>query len=228
MERENFIIAIDGFSSCGKSTVAKAVAKKLQFVFIDSGAMYRAVTLYFLRHHVNLDDTEKINAALEHIHIDFVPHADKMCMLLNGEDVSEEIRQMHVSEKVSEVSAIKEVRQALVRQQQNLGKRRNIVMDGRDIGTTVFPDADLKIFMTASPDVRAERRLAELLAKGEEVSMEEIKQNLAHRDHIDSTREESPLRQAEDAIVLDNSDLTQEEQLEIVLNEYEKKKKGHY
>ncbi len=228
MERENFIIAIDGFSSCGKSTVAKAVAKKLQFVFIDSGAMYRAVTLYFLRHQVNLDDTEKINAALEHIHIDFVPHADKMCMLLNGEDVSEEIRQMHVSEKVSEVSAIKEVRQALVRQQQNLGKRRNIVMDGRDIGTTVFPDADLKIFMTASPDVRAERRLAELLAKGEEVSMEEIKQNLAHRDRIDSTREESPLRQAEDAIVLDNSDLTQEEQLEIVLNEYEKKKKGHY
>lgn len=226
MERENFIIAIDGFSSCGKSTVAKAVAKRLQFVFIDSGAMYRAVTLYFLRHQINLDDTDEIKAALEHIHIDFIPRADKMCVVLNGEDVSEEIRQMHVSDKVSEVSALKEVRQALVQQQQNLGKRRNIVMDGRDIGTTVFADADLKIFMTARPDVRAERRLAELLSKGEEVSMEEIKQNLAHRDHIDSTREESPLRQAKDAVVLDNSDLTQEEQLQIVLNEYERRKKG--
>ncbi|HLT87051.1 MAG TPA: (d)CMP kinase [Sphingobacterium sp.] len=226
MERENFIIAIDGFSSCGKSTVAKAVAKKLQFVFIDSGAMYRAVTLYFLRHHIDLTDTDEINAALEHIHIDFVPHTDKVCILLNGEDVSEEIRTMHVSEKVSEVSAIKEVRHALVKQQQDLGKRRNIVMDGRDIGTTVFPDANLKIFMTASPDVRAGRRLAELLAKGESVSMEEIKKNLAHRDHIDSTREESPLRQAEDAVVLDNSDLTQEEQLQIVLAEYEKRKGG--
>lgn len=227
MERENFIIAIDGFSSCGKSTVAKAVAKKLHFVFIDSGAMYRAVTLYFLRHHIDLTDTDEINAALKHIHIDFVPHTDKVCILLNGEDVSEEIRMMHVSEKVSEVSAIKEVRHALVKQQRDLGKRRNIVMDGRDIGTTVFPDADLKIFMTASPDVRAERRLAELLAKGELVSMEEIRQNLAHRDHIDSTREESPLRQAEDAVVLDNSDLTQEQQLQIVLEEYEKRKRGH-
>lgn len=227
MERYNFIIAIDGFSSCGKSTVAKAVAKKLQFVFIDSGAMYRAVTLYFLRHHVDLTDTNEINAALDDIHIDFVPHTDKVCILLNGEDVSEEIRMMHVSEKVSEVSAIKEVRHALVKQQQDLGKRRNIVMDGRDIGTTVFPDADLKIFMTASPDVRAGRRFAELLAKGELVSMEEIRQNLAHRDHMDSTREESPLKQAEDAIVLDNSDLTQEEQLQIVLEEYEKRKGGH-
>ncbi len=227
MERDNFIIAIDGFSSCGKSTVAKAVAKKLQFVFIDSGAMYRAVTLYFLRHHVDLTDTNEINAALDDIHIDFVPHTDKVCILLNGEDVSEEIRMMHVSEKVSEVSAIKEVRHALVKQQQDLGKRRNIVMDGRDIGTTVFPDADLKIFMTASPDVRAGRRFAELLAKGELVSMEEIRQNLAHRDHMDSTREESPLKQAEDAIVLDNSDLTQEEQLQIVLEEYEKRKGGH-
>ncbi|WP_207795856.1 (d)CMP kinase [Sphingobacterium haloxyli] len=227
MERVNFIIAIDGFSSCGKSTVAKAVAKKLQFVFIDSGAMYRAVTLYFLRHNIDLTDTAEINAALEQIHIDFIPRTDKVCILLNGEDVSEEIRTMQVSEKVSEVSALKEVRHALVKQQQDLGKRRDIVMDGRDIGTTVFPDADLKIFMTASPDVRARRRLTELLAKGESVSIEEIRQNLSHRDHLDSTREESPLRQAEDAIVIDNSDLTQDQQLEIVLSEYEKKKSGH-
>ncbi|WP_181151262.1 (d)CMP kinase [Sphingobacterium gobiense] len=227
MERENFIIAIDGFSSCGKSTVAKAVANKLQFVFIDSGAMYRAVTLYFLRHQVDLTDTAEINAALQHIHIDFTPHTDKVCIFLNGEDVSEEIRMMHVSEKVSEVSAIKEVRHALVKHQQDLGKRRDIVMDGRDIGTTVFPDANLKIFMTASPDVRAQRRLTELLAKGELVSIEEIRQNLAHRDYLDSTREESPLRQAEDAIVLDNSNLTQEQQLQIVLQEYEKRKSGY-
>ncbi|MBD1425317.1 (d)CMP kinase [Sphingobacterium arenae] len=226
MERENFIIAIDGFSSCGKSTVAKALAKKLQFVFIDSGAMYRAVTLYFLRQHINLTNPDEIRAALEEIHIDFVPQGDTVHIFLNGEDVSREIRQMHVSEKVSEISAIKEVRHALVKQQQALGKRRNIVMDGRDIGTTVFPDADLKIFMTANSEVRAQRRLAELLAKGEVVSIEGVKQNLAHRDHMDSTREESPLRQATDAIILDNSDLTQEEQLEIVLEEYRARMEG--
>jgi len=226
MKRENFIIAIDGFSSCGKSTVAKALAKRLQFVFIDSGAMYRAVTLYFLRQHINLTNPAEIRAALDEIHIDFVPEGDSVRIFLNGEDVSEEIRQMHVSEKVSEVSAIKDVRHALVKQQQALGKRRNIVMDGRDIGTTVFPDADLKVFMTATPEVRAERRLAELLAKGEVVSMDEVKENLAHRDHMDSTREESPLRQAADAIILDNSDLTQEEQLEVVLEEYRTRMRG--
>lgn len=223
MGRENFIIAIDGFSSCGKSTVAKAVAKELQFVFIDSGAMYRAVTLYFLRNQIDLGNTQDIEKALAHIHIDFVPQADKVRVLLNDEDVSEEIRMMHVSEKVSEVSALKAVRQALVKQQQDLGKRRDIVMDGRDIGTTVFPDADLKIFMTASPHVRAERRLVELLTKGEAVSIEEVKQNLAHRDYIDSTREESPLRQAEDALVIDNTHLTPAEQLQIVLTEYAKR-----
>lgn len=223
MKRENFIIAIDGFSSCGKSTVAKAVAKELQFVFIDSGAMYRAVTLYFLRNQVDLGNTKDIENALAHIHIDFLPEADKVRVLLNDEDVSEEIRVMRISEKVSEVSALKAVRQALVKQQQDLGKRRNIVMDGRDIGTTVFPDADLKIFMTASTDVRAERRLTELLLKGESVTIEEVKQNLAHRDYIDSTREESPLRQAEDALVIDNTHLTPAEQLQIVLSEYAKR-----
>ncbi|HLS96589.1 MAG TPA: (d)CMP kinase [Sphingobacterium sp.] len=224
MSRQNFIIAIDGFSSCGKSTVAKSLAKKLHFVFIDSGAMYRAVTLYFLRNDIDLKDVEAVNRALDEIHIDFVPNTDKTQVFLNDEDVSDEIRTMYVSDMVSEVSAIKEVRRAMVAQQQRLGKRRNIVMDGRDIGTTVFPDADLKIFMTASPSVRAERRYAELMAKGETITMEEVIENLAHRDHIDSTREESPLRQAADAFVLDNSDLTQEEQLQIVLEEYKKRK----
>ena len=224
MARENFIIAIDGFSSCGKSTVAKAIAKKLNFVFVDSGSMYRAVTLYILRNNVDLEDTAAINKALENIHIDFIPNTEKTQILLNGEDISDEIRQMEVSEKVSEVSAIKEVRRAMVAQQQQLGARRDIVMDGRDIGTTVFPDADLKIFMTADPLVRANRRFAELTGKGEQVSLEEIIENLAHRDHIDSTREESPLRQAEDAIVLDNSNLTQDQQLEFVLKEYQKRK----
>jgi len=225
MGRENFIIAIDGFSSCGKSTVAKAIAKRLNFVFVDSGSMYRAVTLYILRNNNNLEDTEEINKALRNIHIDFIPNTEKTQILLNGEDISDEIRQMEVSEKVSEVSAIKEVRRAMVAQQQQLGARRDIVMDGRDIGTTVFPDADLKVFMTADPLVRANRRFAELTGKGEQVTLEEIQENLAHRDHIDSTREESPLRQADDAIVLDNSSLTQEQQLDFVLKYYNERKK---
>jgi len=225
MARNNFVIAIDGFSSCGKSTVAKALAKKLNFVFIDSGAMYRAVTLYLLCHAIDLNNTQAISKALQDIRIDFVPQSDRTLIYLNDEDVSEEIRRMEISDRVSEVSAIKEVRQAMVAQQQQLGSRRNIVMDGRDIGTTVFPDADLKIFMTAAPMVRAERRYKELLGKGESVSLEEVLANLAHRDHIDSTRAESPLRQAEDAVVLDNSDLTQEEQLEFVVEEYLKRKK---
>lgn len=226
MGKDNFVIAIDGFSSCGKSTVAKALAKELNFVFVDSGAMYRAVTLYFLRHAIDLQDNVVVANALEHIQIDFVPRPDAAAdVLLNGEDVSEEIRQMSVSEKVSEVSAIKEVRTAMVAQQQQLGSRRNIVMDGRDIGTTVFPEADLKIFMTADPEVRAIRRYKELIAKGETTTLEEVRENLAHRDHIDSTREESPLRQATDAIVLDNSTLTQEEQLKFVIAAFSKREK---
>ncbi|MGB7526313.1 (d)CMP kinase [Sphingobacterium cellulitidis] len=214
---KNFVIAIDGFSSCGKSTVAKALAKELNFVFIDSGAMYRAVTLYVQQNNIDINDEHAISTALENIHIDFVPNPEKPQILLNGVDVSDAIRTMEVSEYVSEVSAVKAVRTAMVKQQQALGKKRNIVMDGRDIGTTVFPNADLKIFMTASPQVRAERRFAELSAKGVQLTMEEVKENLAHRDHIDSTREESPLRQAEDAIVLDNSELNQVEQLGFVI-----------
>lgn len=220
MARKNFIIAIDGFSSCGKSTIAKALAKKLNFVFVDSGAMYRAVTLYFLRHKIDYTDHDAVMSALEDIHIDFVPNTDQVQIFLNNEDVSEDIRKMEISDKVSEVSAIREVRQAMVAQQQKLGMKRNIVMDGRDIGTTVFPDADLKIFMTADPNVRAERRYAELTAKGEQVTMEEVKANLSHRDHIDSTRAESPLRQAKDAVILDNSELNQSEQLDFVVDLY--------
>ncbi|MVZ62725.1 (d)CMP kinase [Sphingobacterium humi] len=217
MKAGNFVIAIDGFSSCGKSTVAKALAKQLNFVFVDSGAMYRAVTLYFIRHQIDIQNPEAVDQAIENIHIDLVPLPEKTQVLLNGEDISDAIRTMEISEYVSEVSAIKAVRHAMVKQQQALGAKRNIVMDGRDIGTTVFPNAHLKIFMTASPQVRAERRYAELTAKGEVLTMEDVKENLAHRDHIDSTREESPLRQAEDAIVLDNSEMNQEEQLEFVV-----------
>lgn len=218
MKTPNIIIAIDGFSSCGKSTMAKALAKRLNVVFVDSGAMYRAVALYFLQHDVDFQYSDQVVAALQDIQIDFVPDPERTIIHLNGEDVSEEIRSMSVSNKVSEVSAIKEVREAMVRLQQELGAKRSIIMDGRDIGTTVFPHADLKIFMTADPDVRAQRRFDELTAKGQQISMQEVKENLAHRDHIDSTREESPLRQAEDAVVLNNSNLNQEEQLEFVLD----------
>jgi cytidylate kinase len=222
--RHNFIIAIDGFSSCGKSTVAKALAKKLKFVFIDSGAMYRAVTLYFIREGVDVEDDAAVAQAVENIHIDFIPNLEKTEIHLNDEDISDEIRQMYISDKVSEVSTIKAVRQAMVAQQQKLGRRRNIVMDGRDIGTTVFPDADMKIFMTADPQVRANRRYLELTNKGEQVTMDEIVKNLAHRDHIDSTREESPLRKADDAIILNNSYMTQEDQLKFVIEEYTKRR----
>ncbi|MBK1440300.1 (d)CMP kinase [Parapedobacter sp. ISTM3] len=218
MARTNTIIAIDGYSSCGKSTLAKALAKKLHYLYIDSGAMYRAVTLYFIRHAVPLDDEQKVAAALAAIHIDFHTAAGQTCISLNGEDVSEEIRQMFISDYVSEVSAVKAVRSAMVAQQQRMGRNKNIVMDGRDIGTTVFPDADLKIFMTADPKVRAERRYLELKNKGEDITLEEVFENLAHRDYIDTTREESPLVRANDALILDNTDLNEEEQLQFVLD----------
>lgn len=218
MLNSNCVIAIDGYSSCGKSTMAKALAKKLGFVYIDSGAMYRAVTLYFLNNAIDLANGDAIVQALSNIKIDLVPEGDKTKVLLNGEDVSDTIREMFVSSKVSEVSAIKAVRKAMVAQQQALGKRRNIIMDGRDIGTTVFPSADLKIFMTADPKIRAERRYKELVEKGENVSMEEVFENLAHRDYIDTNREESPLVRADDAIILDNTELDRDEQLRFVID----------
>jgi len=215
---KNIVIAIDGYSSCGKSTIAKALARKLHFIYIDTGAMYRAVTLYFLRNQIDLKDEKAVEEALNEIHINLEYSDEQTFVFLNEEDVSEEIRQMPVSQKVSQVSAIKAVRTEMVRQQQRMGKSKNIIMDGRDIGTVVFPDATLKFFMTADPMIRAERRFKELIAKGERVSLEEIYSNLALRDHQDTTREESPLIQAEDAIVLDNSVLDQEMQLNFALS----------
>ncbi len=216
--RKNLVVAIDGYSSCGKSTLAKALAKKLGFIYIDSGAMYRAVTLYFLRNQIDLTDHNAIVDALNHIELNFHSRDYQSHITLNGEEVSDEIRLMPVSEAVSPVSAIKEVRKEMVKQQQRMGKSKNIVMDGRDIGTAVFPDAQVKFFMTADPKIRAERRFKEMQAKGDEtVTLEEVFENLAHRDYADTTREESPLTRADDAIVLDNTDITEEEQLAFAL-----------
>ena len=214
---KNIVIAIDGYSSCGKSTIAKALAKKLRFIYIDSGAMYRAVTLYFLRNNIALNDDEAIQNALSDIHLNFNSLDYQSHITLNNEEVSEEIRQMPVSENVSHVSAIRDVRVEMVRQQQRMGKSKNIIMDGRDIGTVVFPDADLKLFMTADPKIRAERRYNELMLKGEEVTMEEVFDNIAHRDYLDTTRKESPLVRADDAIILDNTSMDQAEQLDFAL-----------
>lgn len=213
-------IAIDGFSSCGKSTIAKGLARKLGYIYIDTGAMYRAVTLALLRKGLindgKLDEKEGI-AYLDKINISFQYNADKGISetILNGENVETEIRGMEVSKAVSSVSAIQEVRAKLVQIQQGLGRQRGVVMDGRDIGTEVFPDAELKIFVTADPEIRAQRRYDELVGKGHKVSLEEIRQNLEERDHLDQTRKISPLRKAEDAMVLDNSALSLEDQLEI-------------
>jgi cytidylate kinase len=216
--RKNLVVAIDGYSSCGKSTLAKALAKKLGFIYIDSGAMYRAVTLYFLRNKVDMTNQAAIDDALQHIELNFHSRDYESHILLNGEEVSEEIRQMPVSENVSEVSANKQVRHDMVKQQQRMGKSKNIVMDGRDIGTAVFEDAQVKFFMTADPKIRAERRHKEMIAKGDnETTLEEVFENLAHRDYADTTRKESPLVRAEDAIILDNTDLTQQEQLQFAL-----------
>jgi cytidylate kinase len=215
---KNIVIAIDGYSSCGKSTLAKALAKKLHFIYVDSGAMYRAVTLYFLRNHIDLTNKEQVADALAHIHLNFHSRDYETHITLNDEEVSAEIRQMPVSESVSSVSAIHEVRVEMVKQQQRTGKSKNIVMDGRDIGTAVFPDADLKLFMTADPKVRAERRYRELVVKDPDISLEEVFKNLANRDYQDTTRKESPLIRADDAIILDNTNMTQEQQLEFALN----------
>ncbi|MFN7327386.1 MAG: (d)CMP kinase [Chitinophagales bacterium] len=211
------IIAIDGFSSCGKSTLAKALAKKLDYLYGDSGAMYRAVTLYFLDNLVNYHEPAEVEAALTHIQIHFERLNGENTTFLNGQNVEKEIRSMRVSEHVSPVSAIPAVRRAMVRQQQRMGEQRGIVMDGRDIGTVVFPDAELKLFLTADPDVRTSRRHLELVGKGIDADWDNIRHNLLERDHIDSTRSDSPLRQAEDALVIDNTLLSETEQLEKAL-----------
>ncbi len=214
---EKIIIAIDGWSSCGKSTLAKQLAKKLNYVYVDSGAMYRAITLHFLRQSVDLDKPKEIRKALDEIELDFrynelTQQAD---MFLNDENVEYLIRDLIVAEKVSEVAAIGEVREFAVAQQQKMGRNKGIIMDGRDIGTVVFPDAELKIFMTADNMVRVERRFKEMYAKNPNITVQEVAENIQMRDYIDSNRAISPLRQAEDAIVIDNTNYTPEEQLEV-------------
>ncbi len=219
---KRIVIAIDGHSSCGKSTVAKELARKLGYIYIDSGAMYRVVTLYALRNGLirnQVPDVKKLVARLENIRITFKwdEETGRNTTFLNDENVEEEIRQLAVSENVSPISTIAEVRTEMVKQQRENGKNKGIVMDGRDIGTVVFPDAELKIFMTASPEIRAQRRFDELKLKGLIVDFDDILKNVKERDQIDSTREVSPLRKADDAVVLDNSYLTREEQLEWVV-----------
>ena len=213
-------IAIDGFSACGKSTTAKAIAKELGYLYVDSGAMYRGVTLYFLDHNVSLTNTIEVKKALNNIKITFHynPKTGETETFLNGLTVEEEIRTMRVTERVSQVSALSPVRMAMVRQQQKFGKNKEVVMDGRDIGTVVFPDAALKIFMVADMNIRAQRRHKELFEKNQFVDFEQVKANLARRDEIDSTREHSPLKQAEDALIIDTTYLTIDEQIEEGLN----------
>lgn len=212
---ERIIIAIDGHSSCGKSTIAKALAKELGYRHIDSGAMYRAITLFFLRNNVDIASDEEVNTALSNIRLSFINNESTGMsdISLNGENVAHHIHDMIVAEKVSRVAAIKAVRTFAVAQQQEMGKDKGIVMDGRDIGTVVFPDAELKIFMTAEMDVRAKRRFQELYPKNPSITYEEVMANIQMRDYVDSNREESPLRQAEDAVVLNNSGMNREEQL---------------
>ncbi len=217
----DIIIALDGFSSCGKSTTARHVAASLHYAFLDTGAMYRAVALYFDRQNVDLNNLEAVKQALAHIEITFQFNPSKQASdtVLNGENVEAEIRKMHISDLVSKVAAIPEVRHAMVAQQQKMGEKKGIVMDGRDIGTVVFPNAELKIFMTAEPHIRAHRRKLELLQKGEDLPIEEIVENLRHRDELDSNRKEGPLKRAADAIDLDTSYRTMDEQVEFVLDQ---------
>lgn len=216
---KKIIITIDGWSSCGKSTLAKQLAKELGYVYVDSGAMYRAITLYFLRNHVDWTDKKEVKLALDSINLEFIfnPQRQASEIYLNGENVEFLIRDLVVAEKVSDVAAIREVRTFAVAQQQKMGTKKGIVMDGRDIGTVVFPKAELKIFMTADNAIRVERRFKELYEKNPNVTIEEVKNNLEMRDYIDSHREVSPLRKADDALELDNTNITQEQQLEKAL-----------
>jgi cytidylate kinase len=215
-------VAIDGYSSCGKSTLAKALAQKLNYNYIDTGAMYRAVTIYCLRNNIIKDsvvDVPKLVASLKDIDVSFVYNTTTKTseVFLNGEHVEREIRTMQVANNVSAISSIKEVREKMVILQRKMGKDKGVIMDGRDIGTHVFPNAELKLFMTADNDVRTQRRLDELSSKGEHHTFKDVKRNLEKRDHDDTTRKENPLRQAEDAVVLDNTDISKEEQLNFVV-----------
>jgi cytidylate kinase len=209
------IIAIDGFSSCGKSTLAKALAQFYDFIFIDTGAMYRAVALYFLRHEVDLENQVAIKEALENIHLQLDNQDGNALTYLNGEDVSKEIRQRKVADIVSDVAKIDLVRTKMVEYQRKMSKDKSVVMDGRDIGTVVFPEADVKFFVTATIEERSKRRFLELKQKGIMMEIHEVQQNLLKRDHIDSTRKNSPLKRAVDAFLIDNTYLSQEEQLDL-------------
>jgi cytidylate kinase len=213
---KKIIITIDGWSSCGKSTLAKQLAKKLGYLYVDSGAMYRAITLYFLRNHIDWTDKKEVATALKEIHLDFNFNEknESSEIFLNEENVEYVIRDLVIAEKVSDVAAIREVRAYAVAQQQKMGSRKGIVMDGRDIGTVVFPKAELKIFMTADNAVRVERRFKELYEKNPNITIEEVKNNLEMRDYIDSHREVSPLKKADDALVLDNTNLTEDQQFQ--------------
>lgn len=215
------IVAIDGYSSCGKSTIAKALAKYAGYTYVDTGAMYRAVALYAVRagiEHQILDVVEK----LEDIHIGFVQTPEGQHVTLNGEDVEAHIRTLEIGNMASQISTIKQVRAFLVEQQQAMGEKKGIVMDGRDIGTVVFPNAELKLFLTASPEVRAERRFKELQAKGEKPVWEEVLADVNDRDYRDTHRAESPLRQADDAVVVDNSTMTREEQMKHIIDIFDR------
>lgn len=224
---EKLIITIDGWSSCGKSTLAKQLAKKLGYLYIDSGAMYRAITLYFLRNNINRSNDKEIREALKNINLEFIHNGQsgQSEIYLNGENVEYIIRDLIIAEKVSEVAALKDVRKFAVSVQQKTGIDKGIVMDGRDIGTTVFPNAEIKIFMIADEAVRVERRFAEMFEKNPNITLEEVKNNIAMRDYIDSHREVSPLRKAADAIELDNTHLTEKEQLDFALKLVKKRMK---
>lgn len=210
---KKIIIAIDGFSSCGKSTLAKGLATALEYAYLDSGAMYRATTLFFLNNQIDFNDTEQVQAALKQIRIDFSREENKNCTFLNGKNVEQAIRTMRVSNVVSQVAAISEVRRSMVRLQRQAGENKAIVMDGRDIGTVVFPNAELKVFLSADLATRVQRRYLEILPKNPEITRQEVQKNLQERDFIDSTRKDSPLKQAEDAVLIDNTNLTVVEQL---------------
>lgn len=216
---KKIIITIDGWSSCGKSTLAKQLAKTLNYVYIDSGAMYRAITLYFLRNHTDWTDAKEVKEALTntHLHFEYNAKSAQSEIFLNDENVEYVIRDLVIAEKVSDVAAIAAVRTFAVAQQQKMGAKKGIVMDGRDIGTTVFPKAELKIFMTADISVRVTRRYKEMFDKNPNITIEEVKSNLEMRDYIDSHREVSPLRKAEDAIEINNTNITEKEQLEYAL-----------
>lgn len=224
---EKIIITIDGWSSCGKSTLAKQLSKKLGYLYIDSGAMYRAITLYFLRNNIDYNDTREIKNALKNITLEFIvnKHTNQSEIFLNGENVEYIIRDLVIAEKVSEVAALKDVRTFAVNEQKEMGQSKGIIMDGRDIGTSVFPEAEVKIFMVANETIRVERRFQEMFIKNPNITLDEIKANIEMRDYIDSHREVSPLRKAEDAIELDNTNLSEKEQLDFALKLVRKKLK---